>query len=114
MENQSTPIISHHTALITHDNFQDNLDQIEAFAEAIVKKLRLNIVQKISHSFEPSGTTLIYILSESHLAIHTWPEYKSIHIDLVTCKRLSSEEFKKAIEEIFKGRVHATLSFKAL
>ncbi|HEV3288879.1 MAG TPA: S-adenosylmethionine decarboxylase [Streptosporangiaceae bacterium] len=39
-----------------------------------------------SHAVFPNGAvTLVLILAESHLAIHTWPEENLIAIDLFSC-----------------------------
>ena len=38
-----------------------------------------------SHSFTPFGVTAIGLLAESHLSIHTWPEYGYAAIDYFTC-----------------------------
>lgn len=35
--------------------------------------------------FTPHGLTLTAILSASHLAIHTWPEYNFVAVDIFTC-----------------------------
>lgn len=39
------------------------------------------------HLFEPQGGTAIAMLSESHLAIHTWPERDYVAVDIFTCGR---------------------------
>ena len=43
------------------------------------------IVQKNFHLFSPYGVSGVVIISESHLAIHTWPEYAYAAVDLFTC-----------------------------
>ena len=35
--------------------------------------------------FEPSGVTILALLSESHTSIHTYPEYGSLFFDAFTC-----------------------------
>lgn len=40
-------------------------------------------------SFRPSGVTGVVLLSESHIAIHTWPERGYAAIDLFTCGKKS-------------------------
>jgi S-adenosylmethionine decarboxylase proenzyme len=35
--------------------------------------------------FAPQGVSGVVIISESHLTIHTWPEYGYAAIDLFTC-----------------------------
>ena len=43
------------------------------------------ILSSLSHQFEPCGSTAILLLAESHISIHTWPEYNYIAIDVFTC-----------------------------
>ena len=45
-----------------------------------------------SHVIFPNGAvTLVLILAESHLAIHTWPEEKLIAVDLFSCGSIAAE-----------------------
>ena len=37
------------------------------------------------HYFEPQGYTALWLLGESHLAIHTFPEEKKSYIELASC-----------------------------
>lgn len=43
------------------------------------------IVSKTFHTFSPHGVSGAVIIAESHLAIHTWPEYGYAAVDLFTC-----------------------------
>ena len=43
------------------------------------------ILNKQFHHFSPHGVTFLYLLSESHLSIHTWPEKSYASIDMYTC-----------------------------
>lgn len=43
------------------------------------------IVQSTFHRFEPHGVSGVVVIAESHLAIHTWPEYGYASVDLYTC-----------------------------
>lgn len=38
-----------------------------------------------SHKFDPQGVTIVALLSESHISIHTWPEESSVALDVFTC-----------------------------
>jgi S-adenosylmethionine decarboxylase len=45
-----------------------------------------------SHVVFPNGAiTLVLILAESHLSIHTWPEESLIAIDLFSCGAIDSQ-----------------------
>ena len=43
------------------------------------------IVQSVFHMFSPHGVSGVVVISESHLAIHTWPEYGYAAVDVFTC-----------------------------
>lgn len=43
------------------------------------------IVQSVFHFFNPQGVSGTVVIAESHLAIHTWPEYGYAAIDIFTC-----------------------------
>jgi len=43
------------------------------------------IISKTGHHFSPYGVTAVVIIAESHLAIHTWPEFKYAAVDVFTC-----------------------------
>lgn len=98
MKDQSTPIINQYVGLIEADSFDNSLEAIEELAESIIDNLDLNVVKKLSHMFLPKGITLVYVLSESHLVVHTWPELGTIHVDLVTCSFRTKEEFEKSLK----------------
>ena len=45
-----------------------------------------------SHAVFPNGAlTLVLILAESHLSIHTWPEERMIAIDLFSCGAIDGQ-----------------------
>ncbi len=59
---------------------------IDSLVDIIVKSLKLNVVSSAQHLFPKyGGLTKVYILSQSHLIVHTWPEHSSLHFDLMTC-----------------------------
>jgi len=45
------------------------------------------------HQFAPQGVTAAAVLSESHIALHSWPEDGVLFVDLATC---SSAEATRA------------------
>jgi len=67
----------------------------------IVYKYKLNVVGKAIHQFEPFGVTGVYILSESHLSIHTFVNERKTAIDLYTCTSFNDindlEDFFKSL-----------------
>ena len=103
MTNLSTPIINQYVGFVETDSFENSFEAVEQLAESIISGLDLHVVKKHSHAFFPKGITIVYILSESHLAIHTWPELGVIHIDLVTCSPRTKVEFEKSLKYTLNG-----------
>jgi S-adenosylmethionine decarboxylase len=54
--------------------------------DKIVNKFNLNVVNKALYQFKPYGFTGVYVLSESHLSIHTFVDERKVAMDLYTCK----------------------------
>lgn len=64
-------------------NDQENLNNI---LEMICDFYQFQIIDKVRKIFEPQGFTILYLLSESHLSIHTFPEKSFLSFDLYTCR----------------------------
>jgi len=45
------------------------------------------------HYFQPIGYTAIFLLAESHLAIHTFPEESKTYIQLSSCNKQFYDNF---------------------
>lgn len=45
----------------------------------------LTYISHLEHEYQPHGYSLLVILAESHLSLHTWPEQNSCMLDVVTC-----------------------------
>jgi S-adenosylmethionine decarboxylase proenzyme len=43
------------------------------------------VVTEAFHVFNPHGVSGVVVIAESHLTIHTWPEYGYAAVDLFTC-----------------------------
>lgn len=67
------------------DKFLWHEAPIKAFCQQSVLRSGLTIVQEVFHPFEKGGVTGCLVLSESHLAIHTWPELRSVTLDIYAC-----------------------------
>lgn len=66
-------------------NILNNIDLIEKLMVDAALECGATIVQKCFHMFSPHGVSGVVIISESHLAIHTWPELGYAAVDLFTC-----------------------------
>ena len=43
------------------------------------------IIDSTFHTFSPHGVSGVIVIAESHMAIHTWPEYGYAAVDFFTC-----------------------------
>ena len=66
-------------------NILNNLELIEKNLSEAAVACGAHIVQTCFHMFSPHGVSGVVIISESHLAIHTWPELGYAAVDLFTC-----------------------------
>ena len=64
----------------------NDIESLKIILDIICKKYDFQILQKIEHKFEPQGSTILYMLSESHISIHTFPEKKYMALDIYTCR----------------------------
>jgi len=78
----------------------DDMKLLEDMLLKAAEKAEVKVVGKAFHKFAPQGVTGIIIVAESHLSIHTWPEYGYAAIDIFTCGNTAKPE--KAYEEIEK------------
>ncbi len=63
----------------------NNYDLIEEYMNEAAIKANATIVQSVFHLFNPWGVSGAVVIQESHLTIHTWPEYGYAAVDLFTC-----------------------------
>lgn len=49
------------------------------------EKAGATVISSSFHHFSPFGVSGVVVIQESHLAIHTWPEYQYAAVDLFTC-----------------------------
>lgn len=67
---------------------------IKTYFDELLKKSGFTILNYQSHRFEPIGYTGLWLLSESHFAVHTFPEESKSYIELSSCNYKFYEVFK--------------------
>ncbi len=43
------------------------------------------IVETVFHRYNPHGVSGVVVIAESHISLHTWPEYGYAAVDFFTC-----------------------------
>ncbi len=63
----------------------NDLQKIEDIMVAAALEAGAEIREVAFHKFSPQGVSGVVVISESHLAIHTWPELGYAALDIFTC-----------------------------
>ncbi|MFP5519147.1 MAG: polyamine aminopropyltransferase [Bdellovibrionia bacterium] len=82
------------------------LNDVVLIEKAMVEAAQIagaTVINSTFHHFSPWGVSGVVVIQESHLAIHTWPEFRYAAVDLFTCGEsvdpwVSFEHLKKAFE----------------
>lgn len=67
------------------EDILNNKRGIEKIIKDGIKESGLTLVSITSKKFDPVGVTSIALISESHVAIHTYPEARHASVDIFTC-----------------------------
>ena len=84
----------------------NDLSTIESLLLAAAQTAGLTVVASAHHRFEPQGLSAVVILSESHVAAHTWPESGTGYVTLTSCRMLTPVQIE-AVGEMVRRRLQA-------
>ncbi|MEC7520837.1 MAG: adenosylmethionine decarboxylase [Myxococcota bacterium] len=70
----------------------DDLEGVEALMNRAAVAANTSVVASVFHPFQPQGVSGVVVIEESHLSIHTWPEYGYAAVDFYTCGQGVPEE----------------------
>lgn len=80
----------------------NSMEKLTEMFDEICKTHQYNVLHRTHHQFEPQGITILYMLSESHLSIHTFPEKNYAALDLYTCREYPDDNVYLDIQEYLK------------
>lgn len=79
------------------------LDVVREIVVAAAKACKATVVDVAFHEFKPFGVSGVVVIAESHLSIHTWPEYGYAAVDIFTCgEAIKPEEAAQYIATQFR------------
>jgi S-adenosylmethionine decarboxylase proenzyme len=109
-----------------YDCDQAKLNDVSFIENSLISATKASNATIISHNFHkfsPYGVSGVVVIAESHVAIHTWPEYNYAAVDIFTCgdtiepwtiqeklkeffesKNISSMEMKRGLFKVPKGQ----------
>jgi S-adenosylmethionine decarboxylase len=109
-----------------YDCDQSKLNDVSYIENSLIQATKASNATIISHNFHkfsPYGISGVVVIAESHVAIHTWPEYNYAAVDIFTCgdtidpwiiqehlkdyfesKNVSSMEMKRGLFKVPQGQ----------
>ena len=86
----------------------DDLDLIKNILKEAASLSGATIIGETFHKFQPVGVTGVVSIAESHICIHTWPEYSYASVDIFSC----GDDFNlETASQIIGQRLESTDSF---
>lgn len=80
--------LGRHLLVEFYDCSFQSLDDLEVIIESFkdaVNAAGMTLLELSHHKFNPQGVTVLALLAESHLSIHSFPEIGAAAIDCYTC-----------------------------
>jgi len=70
----------------------NDIKKVQEILISAARQAKATIVEISFHKFSPFGISGVVVIAESHLTIHTWPEYGFAAVDIFTCGDLLKPE----------------------
>src|SRR5579871_5271169 len=81
-------VFTGHHLLLAYEECGVDLDDLELLSGIMREAIEASgaqIRESASTRFEPHGLSIVFLLSESHASIHSYPEHRSAFLDIFTC-----------------------------
>jgi len=93
-------------------HIMNDVAAIERDMVGAAQKAGATVINSTFHHFSPYGVSGVVVIQESHLAIHTWPEYGYAAVDLFTCGEMNAWISFDHLKECFGAKSYSALEMK--
>lgn len=90
-------------------HIMNDVSSIERDMVDAALKAGATVINSTFHHFSPYGVSGVVVIQESHLAIHTWPEYGYAAVDLFTCGEMDAWISFDYLKECFKSKNYSAI-----
>ena len=101
-------VLGTHILLELKDCDREILNDLSLVKDALISaanEVGAKILGESFHKFHPQGVTGVLPIAESHLCVHTWPEYGYAAVDVFTCsKSIDADRVVDHLIARFKSR----------
>lgn len=63
----------------------NDMDYLREMLVDVARLIGATVIKDSFYQFSPQGISGVVIIAESHISIHTWPEYSFAAVDVFTC-----------------------------
>jgi S-adenosylmethionine decarboxylase len=82
-------------------NSSDHIQLIQEI-EGLLTASGFTILNFMEHHFQPQGYTSLWLLAESHCALHTFPEEQKSYLELSSCNTQMYVDFIKSLNQFYR------------
>jgi spermidine synthase len=90
-------------------HIMNDVSSIERDMVDAALKAGATVINSTFHHFSPYGVSGVVVIQESHLAIHTWPEYGYAAVDLFTCGDMDAWISFDYLKDSFKSKNYSAI-----
>jgi len=91
----------------------NDLDSLKGTLLTAASEAGATVLGESFHRFNPHGISGVVIIAESHLFIHTWPEYGYAAADIFTCgDSVQPEKAAKILIDKLDAKNHSTVEIQ--
>lgn len=76
---------------------------LDTALDTLVRRAGFKVLDTLEHEFKPFGYTKLWLLAESHLAVHTFPEEGKAYVEISSCNVDFFDAFVVGMDKMFKG-----------
>jgi len=99
-----------------YDCIETNINDVSFIKSSLIKATKASGATIISHNFHkfsPYGVSGVVVIAESHVAIHTWPEYNYAAVDIFTCgDSIDPWVIEEHLKEYFESKNVSSMEMK--
>ena len=92
----------------------NNINELNNLLKDICEKYDFQILNEVQYKFEPIGCSILFLLSESHISIHTFPERNHMSFDMYTCRQYNNDTDYDNIFNYLINKLNASRESKKL
>lgn len=91
----------------------NDIEYLRRTLSDVARQIGATVIKDTFYQFTPQGVSGVVIIAESHLSIHTWPEFNFAAVDVFTCGDvIEPRNAVKPLAEKLKARSTSYIEIK--